>query len=87
MSKSSITTDTGSGVTRLPQNRAPVHPGEMLREEFLRPLEMTQTELARRTTAEFWLNGQRNWDLMAYFLNLCYSVIRKDDETRVPFHR
>jgi len=81
-------------VTRLPQNRAPVHPGEMLREEFLRPLQMTQTELSRRiavsyprvneivnekrgitpdtalrlarlfgTTAEFWLNGQRNWDL------------------------
>jgi len=66
----------------------------MLREEFLIPLEMTQTELARRidvsyprvneivngkrgitpdtalrlsrlfgTTPEFWLNGQRNWDL------------------------
>lgn len=66
----------------------------MLREEFLRPLDMAQTDLARRigvsyprvneivnekrgitpdtalrlarlfgTTAEFWLNGQRNWDL------------------------
>jgi addiction module HigA family antidote len=66
----------------------------MLREEFLVPLEMTQTELAVRigvsyprvneivngkrgitpdtalrlsrlfaTTPEFWLNGQRNWDL------------------------
>jgi len=94
MSKSSITTDMGEKVTRLPQNRPPVHPGEMLREEFLAPLQMTQTELARRisvsyprineivnekrgitpdtalrlsklfgTTAEFWLNGQRNWDL------------------------
>jgi len=66
----------------------------MLLEEFLRPLGMTQTELAQRihvsyprvneivngkrgvtpdtalrlskllgTTPEFWLNGQRNWDL------------------------
>jgi addiction module HigA family antidote len=66
----------------------------MLLEEFLRPLGMTQTELAERihasyprvnelvngkrgvtpdtalrlaklfgTSPEFWLNGQRNWDL------------------------
>jgi len=69
----------------------------MLREEFLEPLGMTQSELAKRihvsfprvneigdarsgrrgvtpdtalrlaklfgTTAEFWLNGQRNWEL------------------------
>ncbi len=78
----------------LPKNRPPTHPGEMLLEEFLRPLGMTQTELAERihvsyprvneiingkrgitpdtalrlsklfdTSAEFWLNGQRNWDL------------------------
>lgn len=81
-------------MTRLPTKRPPTHPGEMLREEFLVPLGMTQTELARRigvsyprvneivngkrgitpdtalrlsrllgTTPEFWLNGQRNWDL------------------------
>lgn len=78
----------------LPKNRPPTHPGEMLLEEYLRPLGMTQTELAERihvsyprvneivngrrgvtpgtalrlsklfgTTPEFWLNGQRNWDL------------------------
>ena len=78
----------------LPKNRPPTHPGEMLLEEFLRPMGMTQTELAERihvsyprvneivngkrgvtpgtalrlsklfgTTPEFWLNGQRNWDL------------------------
>ena len=81
-------------MTRLPAKRPPTHPGEMLREEFLVPLGMTQTELAQRigvsyprvneivngkrgitpdtalrlsrllgTTPEFWLNGQRNWDL------------------------
>jgi len=85
--------ETG-GATRLPSKRPPTHPGEMLREEFLVPLAMTQTELAARigvsyprvneivngkrgvtpdtalrlsrlfgTTPEFWLNGQRNWDL------------------------
>lgn len=81
-------------MTTLPTHRPPTHPGEMLREEFLEPLGMTQTELAERihvsyprvnelvngkrgvtpdtalrlaklfgTTPEFWLNGQRNWDL------------------------
>jgi addiction module HigA family antidote len=80
--------------TRLPEHRPPTHPGEMLLEEFLKPLGMTQTDLAERirvsyprvnevingrrgitpdtalrlakllgTTPEFWLNGQRNWDL------------------------
>lgn len=78
----------------LPKNRPPTHPGEMLLEEFLKPLGMSQVELAERirvsyprineivngkrgvtpdtalrlsklfgTTAEFWLNGQQNWDL------------------------
>jgi len=78
----------------LPKNRQPTHPGEMLLEEFLKPLGMSQVELAERirvsyprvneiinakrgvtpdtalrlsklfgTTPEFWLNGQRNWDL------------------------
>ncbi len=81
-------------MTRLPTHRPPTHPGEMLLEEFLIPLGMTQAELAERidvsyprvneivngkrgitpdtalrfsqlfgTTPEFWLNGQRNWDL------------------------
>jgi addiction module HigA family antidote len=81
-------------MTTLPKKRPPTHPGEMLREEFLIALDMTQTELAHRigvsyprvneiingkrgvtpdtalrlarlfrTSPEFWLNGQRNWDL------------------------
>lgn len=33
---------------RVPTHRAPTHPGEMLREEFLRPLGLSQTELAER---------------------------------------
>ena len=32
----------------LPKYRAPTSPGEMLLEEFLKPMEMTQTELARK---------------------------------------
>jgi len=43
-SKSQITTDVGR---RLPRNRPPTHPGEMLFEEFVKPLGLTQTELAR----------------------------------------
>jgi addiction module HigA family antidote len=32
---------------RIPINREPTHPGEMLVEEFLIPMEITQRELAR----------------------------------------
>lgn len=35
-------------MTRLPKNRPPTHPGEMLLEEFLKPLGMTQVDLAER---------------------------------------
>lgn len=35
-------------MTRLPTDRPPTHPGEILREEYLEPLDLTQTELAER---------------------------------------
>ncbi|TVR86340.1 MAG: addiction module antidote protein, HigA family [Spirochaetaceae bacterium] len=49
-SKSQITTDVGR---RLPQNRPPTHPGEMLFEEFVKPLGLTQTELAHSLGVSF----------------------------------
>ncbi|WP_457638044.1 HigA family addiction module antitoxin [Oceanithermus sp.] len=33
---------------RLPKDRSPTHPGEILLEEFLKPYGLTQKELARR---------------------------------------
>jgi|SRR5687768_10231232 antitoxin HigA-1 len=33
-------------MSRLPTHRPPTHPGEMLKEEFLTPLGMTQTQFA-----------------------------------------
>ena len=33
-------------MTRIPTNRPPTHPGEMLLEEFLLPMDITQRELA-----------------------------------------
>ena len=45
--KSQITTNDIVG-RRLPRNRPPTHPGEMLFEEFIKPLNLTQTELAHR---------------------------------------
>jgi addiction module HigA family antidote len=33
-------------IMRIPTNRQPTHPGEMLREEFLIPMNLTQKELA-----------------------------------------
>ena len=33
-------------MVRIPTHREPTHPGEMLREEFLRPMDVSQRELA-----------------------------------------
>jgi antitoxin HigA-1 len=38
---------------RTPTNRAPVHPGEVLREEFLEPMGLTQVELAKHLDIPF----------------------------------
>lgn len=38
---------------RLPRNRPPTHPGEMLLEEFLKPLGITQSEFAARLGVSF----------------------------------
>lgn len=38
---------------RLPTNRAPSHPGEILREDFLIPMEITQVDLADRLGIPF----------------------------------
>jgi addiction module HigA family antidote len=38
---------------RIPTNREPVHPGEVLREEFLEPMGITQVELADRLDIPF----------------------------------
>ena len=46
-SKSLITTNNAIG-RRLPKKRPPTHPGEMLFEEFIKPLKLTQTEVAQR---------------------------------------
>ncbi len=35
-------------MVRIPSHGPPTHPGEMLREEFLRPLALSQRELATR---------------------------------------
>ena len=38
---------------RVPTDRTPTHPGEMLLEEFLKPMGMTQQQLARRIGVSF----------------------------------
>ena len=79
----------------LPENRIPTHPGEILDEEFLQPLHVTQVDLAKhlgvpvqrineivrgkrgitpetawlfsqafKTSPEFWVNLQVNYDLV-----------------------
>jgi antitoxin HigA-1 len=49
---------------RIPTDRAPSHPGQMLKEEFLAPLGLTQRELARRLRVSYprlneVINGRR----------------------------
>lgn len=49
---------------RIPVNRAPTHPGEMLLEEFLKPMNITQTALAEGIGVTFarvneLINGKR----------------------------
>ena len=51
-------------MARIPTNRAPTHPGEMLREEFLVPYNITQKDLAARIGVSFVrvneiVNGKR----------------------------
>lgn len=41
------------GAHRLPLHRPPTHPGEMLLEEFVKPLAITQSELALRLGVSF----------------------------------
>ena len=63
-SRSRITTKGGTKVARqgrtaklatrrLPRHRPPTHPGEMLLEEFLKPLGITQSALALRLGVSF----------------------------------
>ena len=49
-SKSQITTDVGR---RLPRNRPPTHPGEMLLEEFINPLNLKQVQHARHLNVSY----------------------------------
>lgn len=51
-------------MVRVPTNRAPIHPGEMLREEFLIPINITQRELANGIRVPYQrvnelINGKR----------------------------
>ncbi len=51
-------------MVRVPTHRPPTHPGEMLLEEFLEPMELSQSELARRIQVPYQrvnelINGKR----------------------------
>jgi addiction module HigA family antidote len=65
MLKSLITTNyRKKKMVRVPTKRTPTHPGEMLREEFLIPMELTQRELASGINVPYQrinelINGKR----------------------------
>ena len=67
MSKWLITTKPSArkdDMVRVPTNRTPTHPGEMLREEFLKPMGISQQTLAREIKVPYQrvnelVNGRR----------------------------
>ena len=92
----------------LPENRVPTHPGEILQEQFLEPLDLSRADLAQHlgipvqgidelvqgtqgvtpelawllaqafdTTPEFWVNLQRNHDLVAHRPDRVVAPLRK----------
>ena len=67
----------------IPKNRLPVHPGEILKTEFLMPLGMSQVELARRMGVPIQrintlINGKR--DMTAETAILLSRVLKTSPE-------
>jgi len=63
--KDKIPEDVIEGDFFIPEERPPTHPGEMLRKEFLEPLEMTQRDLAEHMGVHLprvneMINGKRS---------------------------
>jgi antitoxin HigA-1 len=67
----------------MPKNRKPTHPGEILLEEFLKPMKLTQLELARRMGVPIQrvntlINGKR--DMTAETAILLSRVLKTSSE-------
>lgn len=67
----------------IPENRKPTHPGEMLLEEFLKPMNMTQVELASKMGVPIQrvntlINGKR--DMTAETAILLSRVLKTTPE-------
>jgi addiction module HigA family antidote len=67
----------------VPKHRKPTHPGEVLLEEFLRPLDMSQVELARKMGVPIQrintlINGKR--DMTAETAILLSRVLKTSSE-------
>ena len=67
----------------IPKNRRPTHPGEILLEEFLKPMEMSQVELADKMGVPIQrvntlINGKR--DMTAETAILLSRVLKTSSE-------
>ena len=67
----------------IPKHRKPVHPGEILLEEFLEPMDLSQVELARRMGVPIQrvntlVNGKR--DITAETAILLSRVLKTSPE-------
>jgi addiction module HigA family antidote len=67
----------------LPKNRKPTHPGEILLKDFLKPMELSQIELAKRMgvpvqRVNTLINGKR--DMTAETAILLSKVLKTSSE-------
>jgi addiction module HigA family antidote len=67
----------------IPKNRKPTHPGEILLEEFLKPMDMSQIELAKKMGVPIQrvntlINGKR--DMTAETAILLSRVLKTSSE-------
>jgi addiction module HigA family antidote len=67
----------------IPKNRKPTHPGEILLEEFLKPMDMSQVELAKKMGVPIQrvntlINGKR--DVTAETAILLSRVLKTSSE-------
>jgi antitoxin HigA-1 len=81
----------------MPTKLTPIAPGEILLEEFLKPLGLSQNRLARElgiaparvavffgTTPDFWLNLQARYDAKVARRDLVPAVARRITPHRTP---
>ena len=78
-------------MVRIPTNGPPTHPGKMLLEEFLKPLRMSQTELAAKLGVSYprineLIHGKRGLLRTQHFVLSKSSVWKRNSGSTCSWH-